>query len=330
MKNLNSNSRHLNFLIFISIIFFSCKNDLKVSVFEPLPNEVVLKHIQQDSLFNDFYKNVRKLSDSVFISKSNFPQFSSLQYYELYNSQKEYNENVKKLFTDQNVRKKWLEFFGRDLEKLKSDSLKFLNYIKENDYRKFVDIEPLKVYKIQPLGQVHYFIDLSIKPKNGLGIRKLMGNVYILPKSEIFDSLKINSIFYNEAFFSFTGYEKNKFILSARNSNGDFYRFSDIPVEVISQEYNFHFKITDLVVDDKFIDPSFKNIPNSMKEILRGEYEFYRINYIKDYINGNFKNYNQFIYDSASHIDKLRFPLEHQFFNEGFKIYYKLEEKIDE
>ena len=83
-----------NFLILISIFLVSCENPLSKSIFEPLPLEIIQKQSLQDSTFISEYEYIRKLADSVFISKSVSPQYSSLEYSDFFDFYEKENKEI--------------------------------------------------------------------------------------------------------------------------------------------------------------------------------------------------------------------------------------------
>ena len=64
------------------------------SIFEPLPLEIIQKQSLQDSTFIGEYEYIRKLADSVFISKSFSPQYSSLEYSDFFDFYEKGNKEI--------------------------------------------------------------------------------------------------------------------------------------------------------------------------------------------------------------------------------------------
>jgi len=314
-------------LLTISFITISCNSELKVSVFETLPTENVQKITQQDSSFLPNYNYIRTLADSVFISVKVSPQFSSLEYVSLFEFEKKNEDEFQRLKDSESVGKKWFETFGRDLEKFKSDLIKFKNHILENDYHNFLEIDVLKVSELESFVSRYTNVELLIRPKNGVGIRKVSGRVYFLPKTEKFDSLEtyLNRLD-RGAYFSYSGYKKSEFKDNAMDTQRNLSELEDLPIELIKEKFNIHFSISELVTDDKFVDSSFEEVPREMIQVIKGEFSFYEETYITKYINSNFKNLNQFISDSAFQNVKSIYPLEAQFFEIGAQKYSEIQE----
>lgn len=327
MKVKTENLIKILVFVFFSFNLFSCKNDLKVSVFEPLPSSIVSDYSKQDSSFFENYEYVRMLADSIFISKKESPEFADLDYSEVFDFENTRKTEFLKIKDSQALKDRWESFYKNDLEKFKIDSIKYLNYIKENDYHNFLEIEVRKVYEKRVWVNSYTYVDLLIKPKNNFGIRKITGYVYFLPKEEKFDSLEVIMLSRHKenAFFSFSGYKKNQFNEEALDSQNNLDKILDLPVDLIRQKYNIHFSLSDLVIDDKFIDSDFSEVPNEMIQVFQGKYSFYDEYYIKRYINQEFKNFTQFVYDSAFQKAKIESPLVGKFFEIGNQKYSEKE-----
>src|SRR5690606_4173582 len=105
------------------------------------------KYSQKDSTFLMFYNDVRKLADSVYISSSISPEFRSLKYNSVFDLQNNFVKEFEKLKSEAGVREEWRLKFEEDIDNFRSDSLRFRNYISENDLGNFLDIEVTKIYE---------------------------------------------------------------------------------------------------------------------------------------------------------------------------------------
>jgi hypothetical protein len=317
-----------NILILLLVILSSCENQLKKTIFEPLPAEIIQKYALEDSTFSDKYKIIRTYVDSIYFSKTNFPQYSSLTYSDLFNYFDFFEKENKNLNESEDLKKLWENKFGGDIQKFKEDSIKFHNYILENDYHNFLEIEVQKVSRKTSWLNSYTSVDLTFKPKRNIGIRKISGYVTFLSKTEKFDSLDVSAVIIGEsAFFGFSGFSKGVFNGSTIKSIKDLSYLEDLTVDLIKQKYKIHFLVTDLVVEDRFIDTDFEEVPYEMKEVLRAEYKFYKEFYISEHINSNFKAFPIFSNDSAFSIAKNKFPLVVDFFTNGEDKYYELKSK---
>lgn len=317
-----------NTLILLLLILSSCENQLKKTIFEPLPSEVIQKYALEDSTFLDEYGIIRTYVDSIYFSKTNFPQYSSLTYSDLFNYFDFFEEEYKKLNESEEVKKFWEKKFASDIKKFKEDSIKYHNYILENDYHNFLEIEVQKVSRKTSWLNSYTSVYLIFKPKNNIGIRKIYGYVTFLPKTEKFDSLDVAaSIIGESAFFGFSGFSKGVFYSSSLETHKNLSYLEDLTIDLIKQKYKIHFLVTDLVIDNKFIDTDFEEVPYEMKEVLKGKYSFYSSTYIANHINSNFKEFYIFSNDSAFSVAKNKFPLVEDFLTNGEDKYYELKSK---
>jgi hypothetical protein len=317
-----------NILILLLLILSSCENQLKKTIFEPLPPEVIQKYTLEDSTFLDEYGVIRTYVDSIYFSKTNFPQYSSLTYSDLFNYINFFEEEYKKLNESEEVKKLWEKKFENDIQKFNEDSIKYHNYILENDYHNFVDIEVQKVSKKTSWLNSYTSVDLIFKPNRNIGIRKISGYVVFIPKTEKFDSLDVAATSIGKsAYFGFSGFSKGVFYSSTIESIANLSYLEDLTIDLIKQKYNVNFRVIDLVIEDKFIDTDFEEVPWEMKEVLRAKYNFYKEFYISKYINSNFKAFPIFSNDSAFNIAKNKFPIEVDFFTNGEDKYSELKSK---
>lgn len=317
-----------NTLILLLLILSSCENKLKKTIFEPLPPEVIQKYALEDSTFLDEYWIIRTYVDSIYFSKTNFPQYSSLTYSDLFNYFDFFEEEYKKLNESEEVKKLWEKKFASDIQKFKEDSIYFHEYVLENDYHNFLEIEVEKVSRKTSWLNSYTSVDLIFKPHRNIGIRKISGYVSFLSKSEKFDSLDVFPVILSKsASFSFSGYSTGVFKDAAIDYGRDLSYLEDLTNDLIKQKYNVHFYVNELVIEDRFIDAKFEEVPYQMKDVLRGAYSFARESYISNHINSNFKEFYIFSNDSAFSVAKNKFPLVEDFLTNGEDKYYELKSK---
>jgi len=246
----------------------------------------------------------------------------------LFDYDKYRREEFEKLKVSEEVKKDWENNFGSDEAKFNSDSVQYKNYILKNDYYNFLEIDVLKVSEEMVWFSRYTKVNLLVKPKNGVGIRKLSGYVHFLEKNEELDSLSNFSIVHKKkAYFSFSGYTKKEFNISASHYQNDLTSIEDLPAEIIKQKYKIRFRVNELVIDDGYVDVKFDSVPNTMKEVFIGKYPYYKSHYIKENINSNFKEFIFFVSDSASQLASKKFLLESDFYKTGSEKYYEIKIK---
>ncbi|MCI0922275.1 hypothetical protein, partial [Sphingobacterium rhinopitheci] len=241
-------------LLLIASILVSCSNPLNISIVDELPDNVVSKYIAKDSLFDGFYKEVRLLVDTVY-KKNNINEIKPIKYSDLYIINQTFNRERKALSNDQNL-SNWLLEYEKDIKQFDIDSFKYTDYINQNDYNNYLSIEPFRVYeKADWLGVNIPTLDMNIEPLDNNKIRKIVGFVSLVEKGQKEDIFSYS--YSNGAFFSNSDtFQKNFKLIAQDHSSGNsgLSNVINLPIEVIKQKYNFHFKITDLVVNDKYVD----------------------------------------------------------------------------
>lgn len=314
----------LTIFLILALIQFSCSNDLKKSVFEPLDQVIITNQIKEDTTFKKFYENTRKLADSVFIPKESFFEYQEIQYSSLWQYEKDSEKTYQDLIKDEKSRVEWENLFSSDLERFDRDSIKYINYIKENYYKNFVEIEPQKIYEQLDWTSFNTYVTLIFTPKNGNTIRKFSGTVHFVPIETEYDTLSrlLNSSRMYAHFF-YKGNSKNNFQHYASTSSKELNKIEGLPMDIIKQKYNIVFYPIELVIEDRFIDVSFEEIPNDIRSYLLDDLNFYKESYIKQNINKEYFDFYNYIWNKVSEEMNLKYPLESKFIKEGWDKYYE-------
>lgn len=287
-------------LIFISIFVASCKNDLDVSIFEPLREEVITTHVEKDTMFSQTYDNIRFLVDSVYKTPESKAKFRHLTYSRFYDLDQELRRQREKLKSNPSTIKSWNEKYNKDLAKFVQDSINYQIYMIENQYSNFLELELLKVFEARSWIGTNVSAEILLKPKNGHSIRKISGYVVVIPKDEDEKEFEDSESFnYPSAFFLYSGYTKRNVKEVATQSSlsqiESLNPFLNIPINIIKQKHKIKFEVNELIIDDRYIDVELENIPIEMKMLLRNKDEMYRTYYIRSKINKNYISLNWFI-----------------------------------
>lgn len=311
-------------LLGIGIFLFSCNNDLKKSVYEPLSQEVIDRETQKNSTFKSFYETVRIKADTIYNPIDSFPQFLKLEYGTLWELEKEMSKRIDELENDFKRKEEWDNQFLNDIEKFRLDSIKFRNLIRENYYKNFVRIEVKGVETKIEWGNTMVYVPLEFTPINNNIIRKIGGSLSFVPIGDKYDTLSFaGNTSKLAAFFSFTGNTKGKFKNTASTVSKEFYGIEGLPIEIIQQKYNIVFHPTELVIEDRFVDVSMSEIPYIFRRYLETNDSFDKEFYIKEYLNKDYKSYKTFVDDLVTTEMRNKFPLEVEFYLEGWAEYYK-------
>lgn len=307
----------------LALYLVSCSNELKKNILEPLSEEVLESESNKDTTFKDFYENIRLLTDSVFVPKGEFTKYKDLQYYSFWELEKASRKRYQELEIDENINTEWINLFGKDIKKFQEDSIKYFNHIKENYYKNFVEFEPIEVYRKKDWISFNTYVTLKVIPKNNNTIRRIMGDVYFLPKITEYDTL--SSLLLpsrKSAFFTYNGNSKNDFSINARNTSNELIDVIDLPIEIIKQKYNIEFYLSELVISDKYIDVGFEKVPYSMKRYYSSLSSFDKEYYINEEINKSYKSKRNYISDLINSELKPVYKLEYDFYEKGWKEYF--------
>src|SRR5690606_4905830 len=95
----------------------------------------------KDSLFRDEYSFIRLFLDSVLIKEKGEEFLNKYTYREVFDFYHQKNKITKEILSIPNLKSEWLNEYGKIEEKFKKDSIYYTNYLKENDYRQYVDFE---------------------------------------------------------------------------------------------------------------------------------------------------------------------------------------------
>lgn len=294
---------------------FSCKNELDISINIPLKDEVLDEYSEKDSLFIVNYNDIRKLVDSAYSNKEVF----DLTYNQLYDFYKDIFKQKETLINDETFKNDWNKKFLETHKIFKTDSIKYAQYIKDNDYKKYIDLKLVKVFE----NKNHWLLpkddaEILITPINGAIIRKVWGVVSITKKGE---EPNYVDLYMGNAMFNYQGLMKSSKTIIATENDNKLSDFVDIPVSVISKEYDINFNISELIANDNYIDASLEKVPFLMKEYLLTKVDFYKIGYMKNDINKDYKTLEQYAFEIIKNKSKDKYQKEYQFFEKGYKLY---------
>lgn len=304
----------------------SCNNSLNVVIIEELEDNVVLDHISKDSLFESFYKEVRLLVDSVY-TKNHVNKIINIKYSDLYSLNQLYNKERKKLKNEQSYTE-FITLYKNDFEQFKKDSIKFYNYKIENDFSRYVKIDPIRVFERKDwLGLEKPILEINITPLNDVHIRKIGGYISIVDKN--FHNKEHYFNYTNGAFFSNnTLIVKDKIVEAQEYTSTDkvLNDFVGIPISIIKQKHDIRVDVFELIINDRYVDVKMDSIPYSMKNYLENKSDFfYKYEYIRSEINKDFKSYDEFvnnkIFNSLSNAEKELV----NFFDFGYSQLYKVD-----
>ncbi|MFV0193841.1 hypothetical protein OBK19_13430 [Empedobacter falsenii] len=271
------------YVLALLLSIFSCKNELDVSINIPLKDEVLNEYSEKDSLFIVNYNDIRKLVDSAYSNKEVF----DLTYNQLYDFYKDIFKQKETLINDETFKNDWNKKFLETHKTFNTDSIKYVQYIKDNDYKKYINLKLVKVFENK-----NYWLlpkddaEILVTPINGAIIRKIDGSIKISKKGEKDETFKSLEYMLGDAMFSFQGVLKNSKTIIATEYENNLSDFVDIPVSVISKEYDINFYISELIANDNYIDANLEKVPFLLKEYLLTKVDFYKNAFL---VNAMFK-----------------------------------------
>src|SRR5690606_18796913 len=103
--------------------------------------------------------------------------------------------------------------------------------------------------------------------------------------------------------------------------------FFNIPVEILEQKYDVSYHVLELVIEDKYVDVRFEEVPITMLEVFREKGDRYRDYYITEEINRDYKTFYWFVYDKVRKTLEMDFEKEMDFFENGYALMYQNDEE---
>lgn len=309
-----------------AFFFTSCKNELNVSISKPLPVQVITNEAKKDTLMLKTYEKVRFLVDSVYQPSKDLSEYSDLTYSRFYDLEKGLKAERERLKNDPSIIQSWNKKYKRYLTKFTQDSIHYTKYMTENHYSNFVDFELLKIFERTIWVSNNTYAEVLIKPKNGNGIRKVVGSVIIMPKSEENSESETLDIYkYPQAYISYNGYTKTNVRDDAMETTfpgiTPLSSFLNIPIKIIAQKHLIKFEINELVIDHTYVDVSFEKVPAEMSMVFKYKTEPFVTYYIQKTINEKYISLTRYIDDLAKAQFEKEFRAELDFYIQGFKKY---------
>ena len=295
--------RNLLILLLLTLTV-GCSNPIKKSVFEPLTMNELVKIISKDSTFQESYKQIETIRDSVLTSEIERVKFADLNYKRIQELQEFYYnfylDTVKFKAEYEKIEQNWKSKFGNCEQKADSIIDYWAKYKNENSINNYVKIELVDIDK------EYYSYSNDIKQVNlGFKFTPLKGKVdqlifkYIIKaKINEFDTNDIYSILdWNRCRLSqpitkqFTGYYEADYddekILKGHS------------ISTFNRDYNIFIELDDIRINDKNFSDDNLGIPESITDYWRYGEDFmksyYKEKIISEFVDNNYiSNYEYF------------------------------------
>ncbi|HNX06011.1 MAG TPA: hypothetical protein PKL96_00355 [Bacteroidales bacterium] len=304
--------KKLLFLIFLVVIILSSCNKIPDKpVAEKLSTDELSKAIKSDSLFSDFYEDLRQGVDEMDDIKK--AKFNDVTYRRLFKYFKFLQDTTYWKPLSEKWEKEWEKDYGVYLPKADSTLKYWKNFMEENSLNKYVKIELAQINKkyydyIGELKEVN--LGFKLTPLQG-AIEQICFNYGYIAK--INDDTKY--------------YERNNCISTTPFSSPtirywevsytDKDNFAGKNVETFLRDYNLYIEITSIRKNGENLTTEDYNIPKEVTECLENEteypalFEFYKDDLIKNLIKKDYIGKWEFIDKKANEIrekeDKLCF-----------------------
>jgi hypothetical protein len=312
--------KRLSLLIFgLAIILSSCSNISDKSVSEKLSTDELSKAIKSDTLFTNFYENLRKSVDEMDDIKK--AKFNDVTYRRLFKYYKFLQDTTYWKPKSENWEKEWEKDFGVYTTKADSTLNYWKKYLSENSLDKYVKIELANIRK-------EYYDYIGGLKEVNLGFR-------MTPLQGTVEQIRFNYGYKAKIHGDNNYYEKHKCIetdplYSSRIGYwevgySDKDKFSGKNVETFLRDYNMYIEVTQIRKDGVNISIDDVGVPEEVSKCLEVEkdyptlFELYKEDVVKKIINKNYLGKWEYINKKADEIREKEDKLCFDFLSELYK-----------
>jgi len=315
--------------ILLALTFASCNSPLKKSVFDPLSLEELKTTIKKDSLFEQTYKNIQFVRDSVLKSEIDKVKWSDLTYKRIQEFVHFSHDTTN--FNYEQISNQWQDKYGIYLTKVDSISDYWKKYKEENSLDQYVKIDLVEIDK------EYYSYAGGIKNVNlGIKLTPLKGKIdqmrfgYSIEAK--LDEDKEKSIYSS----IYSGLDKSWCRMSSPFSQ-PVVRYweanytnekilEDRTVQTFLRDYNIYFEVDEIRKDGVNISNDDLGIPECVENHWRYENEeylkdLYVDDIIKDILHVEYVPKYEFLSDELQKILKKKDQLSYDFLALSEKFY---------
>lgn len=304
--------KRLSLLIFVlAMILSSCSNISDRPISEKLSTDELSKAIKSDTLFTDFYENLRKSVDEMDdIKKAKFNDVTYRRFFKYYKFLQDTTYWKPK---SENWEKEWEKDFGVYITKADSTLNYWKKYLAENSLDKYVKIELANIRK-------EYYDYIGELKEVNLGFR-------MTPLQGTVQQIRFNYGYKAKIHGDNNYYEKHKCIETDPLSSprigywevdySDRNKFAGKNVETFLRDYNMHIEVVEIRKDGVNMSTADFSVPEEVTKCLEVEneypslFEMYKEDIIKNLIDKNYLGKWEYINKKADEIrekeDKLCF-----------------------
>lgn len=309
--------KKLILLFFVVVIFFtSCSKISDKPVSEKLSTEELSKAIKSDTLFADFYDNIRKVVDEMSVIKK--AKYSDITYRKLFGYVKFLQDTTYWNPLSRNWQKEWENEYG--IYSTKADSVLnyWKKYLEDNSLDKYVKVELARIDK-----EYYKYIGDLKEVNLGFRLTPLQGSV---------EQVRFNYGYKVKISGDNKYYEKHNCIdtepLYAPRigywevSYSDKDKFAGKNVETFLRDYNLYIEVTNIRKDGVNMSTDDFALPKVVSECLEYEkeypslFELSKSELIRELINKNYLEKWDFLNNKADKVREKKDKLCFDFLNE--------------
>jgi hypothetical protein len=310
-------------LAVFSIGLFSCKNPLKKTIFEPLTVTELKSAIKNDSLFEETYKYIQLVKDSVLKSDLDKAKWADLTYNRVYKYVKfSIDTNYFKPI-EEKLKNEWKEKYGKYQAKVDSISNYWKQYKNQNSLEQYVKVELAEIYK-----EYYTFIGDVRSVNLGFRLTPLQGQVDQIRFGYRIEA-KINEKEKESDYESLYSTLDNSWCLSTTPFSKPIIRYWEAnytnekilkskTFETFNRDYNIYIEVDQIRKDGKNMSNDDLNIPKSVQNHWKYENreylkDLYVSDIIKEVLNEEYKPEYEYRYEGVDKILKKKDSLSFQF-----------------
>ena len=299
---------HIIILFCVATIIIACSDIPNKSVFIPLDSEELASAMKQDSLFEDFYKDLLKdIKDFNEIDKA---KYNDITYRHLFKAQTYFADTTIGLPIVRQCMSEWVSTYGIYDSKVDSVIDYWEQYITDHSLNRFVKIEFEKLDKeYYSYGNDVKEVDLGFRITPTSAIEQVKFNYSYSAKINKYKGDKHNCILTSPVYSSVVRYWKADY--------SDEKVLKNLTTASFKRDYDIDIEITDVRINGINYRLSDIYLPTSIKDYNNNTYDFmesyYRKHIIKDLLCKDYVELYEYILNREREILKTKYPREVEF-----------------
>lgn len=316
-------------IILLTVTIYSCNSHLDKKIFEPLTVEELKKSIDKDTTFEETYKTIQFIKDSVLKTDIEKAKFADLTYNRVFKLIKFSQDTTYFKPIKERLKKEWQEKYGVLHSKVDSISKHWKKYRDENSLEQYVKVELVQIDK------EYYSYSYGIKNVNlGFRLTPLKGQIDQIRFGYKLEA-KINEKDEESIYESIYSSLDKSWCLTTTPFSKPTVRYWEASytnekilenktIETLLRDYNIHIEIDQIRKDGKNMSNDDLKIPESVKNYWsyeNNEYlkDLYVKDVLKDILNIDYIPKYEFIFAEIDKILKEKDLLAFEFLSQMSK-----------